>query len=279
MKVAIIGRTGQLGSDLIRTCPAGIDLVPLARCDLDITQIDQISAVMYRLKPEVIINTAAQHKPEEDNADIFFKVNAIAVRDLANTASNLGATVAHISTDYVFDGKQAWDSAYTEDSATNPLNTYGVSKVAGETYLRNILSQHYVIRVASLYGQSGASGKSGGNFVNTIRNKSRTGEPLKVINDIRMSPTYTLDAARGIWELLLGRYPFGNYHMTNAGACTWFDLASTITEICGHACEVLPVPHTAYPSKIMRPMNSALKNTRGPDMRTWQEALTDYLSN
>ncbi len=279
MKVAIIGSKGQLGSDLIRACPSGIELIGLTRNELDITQAPQIHEVLNCLRPEVIINTAAQHKPEEDNAELFFKVNAIAVRDLANAAKEIGAAIVHVSTDYVFDGKQPWDSSYPEDAKTNPLNTYGVSKAAGETYLRNILTQHYIVRVASLYGQAGASGKSGGNFVNTIRNKAKLGEPLKVIDDIRMSPTCTLDAAKGIWELLRDSYPFGNYHITNAGACTWFEFARKIVELCGECCEVLPVPHTAYPSKINRPMNSALNNTNGPTLRTWQDSLGNYLES
>ena len=278
MKVAIIGSNGQLGSDLVRTCPDGIEQYALTRNDLDITIESQIEEVLNGLKPDVVINTAAQHKPEEDNAELFFRVNAIAVRDLANAAQKKGITIIHISTDYVFDGKQPRDSAYTEDAPTNPLNTYGVSKIAGETYLRNILPEHYIARVASLYGQAGASGKSGGNFVNTIRNKAKQGEPLKVIDDIRMSPTYTLDAANGIWELLLKKYPFGNYHLTNSGACSWYEFAQKIVEFSGQRCEVLPVPHTVYPSKIMRPMNSALINTKGPGLRTWQEALETYLN-
>jgi dTDP-4-dehydrorhamnose reductase len=232
VKVAIIGGKGQLGSDLVHTCPGEIDMIAPAREDLDITITDQVQGIISRLKPEIIINTAAYHKPEEDNAEIFYKINAIAVRDLANIARTFNVTIVHVSTDYVFDGKLPWESAYDETALTNPLNTYGVSKVA----------------------------------------------PLKVINDIRMSPTYTLDAARGIWKLITGKYPFGIYHMANAGACTWYDFARMITEYCGHPCDVHPVSHAAYPSKIIRPMNSALKNTRGPVMRSWQEAIQDYLT-
>jgi dTDP-4-dehydrorhamnose reductase len=279
VKVAIIGSKGQLGSDLICACPSGVDLIGLTRNELDITLAAQIHEVLNCLKPDVIINTAAQHKPEEDNAELYFKVNAIAVRDLANAAKEIGATIVHISTDYVFDGKQPWDSSYSEDAKTNPLNTYGVSKAAGETYLRNILPQHYIVRVASLYGQTGASGKSGGNFVNIILNKAKLGEPLKVIDDIRMSPTCTLDAAKGIWKLLEGDYSFGNYHLTNAGACTWFEFARKIVELSGESCEVIPVPHTAYPSKICRPLNSALKNTKGPALTTWQDSLKYFLES
>jgi dTDP-4-dehydrorhamnose reductase len=279
VKVAIIGSKGQLGSDLVRTCPEGIELIGLTRAELDITSVTQIQEVMNRIKPEVIINTAAYHKPEEDPAEIFFEVNAIAVRNLAYTAISIGAIVVHVSTDYVFDGRQPWDAAYPEDAPTNPLNTYGVSKVAGETYLRNNLPEHYIVRVASLYGRAGASGKSGGNFVNTIRNKAKLGEPLKVIDDIRMSPTYTNDAAHGIWELLLKSHPHGTYHMTNTGACTWYEFARKIVEFSGQSCEIQPVPHTAYPSKIIRPINSALQSIIYQNMRPWQEALKDYLES
>jgi len=184
----------------------------------------------------------------------------------------------YISTDYVFDGSKA--DPYTEEDPPNPINVYGVSKLAGERLVLQTCADALVVRVASLYGGQGARGK-GTNFVLSILDRARRGESLRVVNDIRMSPTYTVDAARAIVELLR-RGATGIFHVVNEGSCTWYEFAQKALALAGLEVHVEPVPHTAYPMKARRPLNSALSTERlrrtGVCLRPWQGALAEYVA-
>ncbi len=280
MRVALLGAKGQLGTDLWLTRPSAWEVVPLGRSELDVTSRSQVLEVLGSLKPQIILNTTAYVKVDaaEENPEEAFAVNAAGVKNLADAACDLGAILVHFSTDYVFDGaKGRQRTPYTEEDPPRPLNLYGLSKYAGELIVQNYLSRYYLVRVASLYGRAGARGK-GGNFVYTILKKARAGEKLKVVNDIYMSPTYTLDAARQVWRLLLEGYPFGTYHVTNAGYCTWYEFAIHILRYAGLEAEIEPVKHTAFPAKARRPGWSPLASVKGLRLRSWQEALKDFMT-
>ncbi|AAC06769.1 SDR family oxidoreductase [Aquifex aeolicus] len=126
-------------------------------------------------------------------------------------------------------------------------------------------------------GKAGASSK-GGNFVYTIIRKAKAGEPLRVVDDIYMSPTYTLDAAKEIWKILLENKPYGIYHVTNSGYCSWYEFAVKILEYSGLKTDIKPVRHTEFKTKANRPLWSPLASKRGIKLRNWEEALKDFIN-
>ena len=228
MKVFVIGANGQLGSELVAAPPDGVTVIALTRQDVDVTDSDRVRALLTQHRPDAVINTAAFHKTDacEDDPALTFRVNATAVRDLALGCAETGATLLHLSTDYVFGGREG-GRAFVESDPVMPLNTYGVSKAAGEFLVRSLLPSHYIVRTASLFGRAGASGK-GGNFVTAMLKAAASGAPVTVIDDVCMSPTYATDAAQAIWEILLSGKPPGVYHVTNGGMATWFEFAQAI---------------------------------------------------
>jgi len=276
MKVAVIGASGQLGSDLIKVFD---DVIPLTHRDIEVTDLSSCE-VLKELKPDVIINTAAYHKTDEceENPEKTFLVNSVGARNVALICRKIGAIDVYISTDYVFDG--AKKEPYTEEDIPNPINVYGVSKYAGEILTRYICEKCYIIRVSSLFGVAGARGK-GGNFVETMIKKAKAGDELNVVNDITMSPTYTKDAAVAIKEIIYNKLPYGIYHVTNDGSCTWYEFAKTIFEITGIDAKLNPITSDKFPTKAKRPKNSALSIEKmksfGIVMRHWRDALKDYL--
>lgn len=277
-KLAVIGSTGQLGTDLVNALQAGYEVLGLTHKDIEVTDYNSCSALKDHL-PDVVINTAAFHKTElcEDDPVRTFSVNAIGSRNIALISKEIGATTIFISTDYVFDGSKT--EPYTEVDIPYPINTYGISKLAGEFYARQN-KRHYIVRVASLFGVAGASGK-GGNFVETMMTKARKREDITVVDDMWMSPTYTKDAADIIMEMLDIGLPFGTYHGSNAGYCTWYQFAKEIFRLTGVDASLAPSKTDQLGSKAKRPMFSALRSIELPkygiQVRGWQEALRDYL--
>ena len=283
LKVALTGPGGQLGAEIVLAKPENVEIVPLARDRLDITRPAEAETVLTGIGPDVIINTAAYVRVDdaEDEAEEAFKVNALGAKNLALAAKKTGAVLVQISTDYVFDGDKK-PSPYNEDDVPNPLNTYGISKYAGELYVANFTGSHYIVRLASLYGRAGASGKGQkGNFVYTILNKvkDKNGGPMKVVDDIHMSPTNAADAAKEIWRLITEERPFGLYHASNGGVCSWYEFASKIVELAGLKADVIPVSHTAYKTKARRPLWSPLESARGIRPREWEDALKDFIGS
>lgn len=281
MKVAIIGAKGQLGSDLVKVF--GDDAIPFTHDDIDVTNYDSLKKIKS-LKPDVIINTAAFHKTDdcEDNPEKTFAVNAIGARNITKLCNEINATNVYISTDYVFDGSklnQYGPSPYCEDDIPNPINTYGISKVAGELYTR-LTNTCYIIRIASLFGTAGASGK-GGNFVETMIKKAKNNEDIKVVDDMIMSPTYTIDVASTIRNILVKSLPSGVYHVANKGQCSWYEFAKTIFELLGTKVDITPIKTVILQSKAKRPMFSPLTSINlqryGLEMENWEDALEHYL--
>ena len=275
MKVAVIG-IGQLGSDLIKTFD---NAIPLTHENIEVTDLASCET-LKDIRPDVIINTAAYHKTDEceDNPEKTFLVNAIGARNIAKIGNEIDAINVYISTDYVFDGLK--DEPYTENDTPNPINAYGISKFAGELFTKYISHKYYIIRVSSLFGVAGASGK-GGNFVETMISKAKAGDELRVVNDIKMSPTYTKDASMAIKEILERNLPYGIYNVTNDGFCTWYEFARAIFEIANISAKLYPISSDEYPTKAKRPMNSSLNieklRSYGIDVRNWRDALKDYL--
>ncbi len=284
MIVAVLGANGQLGSDILRAAVAegfGIKTRALCRKDLDVCNLGAIPEALARERFDVLINCTGYHKTDEVEAHATeaFRINAHAAGALAKLCKVRGAGFVQISTDYVFDGGSR--RPYVETDEANPLNVYGASKLLGEKLAQQ---EHgdgtIIVRVASLFGVAGSSGK-GGNFVETMLKKSRESGELRVVNDVTMSPTSTADAARAILGLLRKNAGKGIYHVVNSGAATWFEFARQIIVEAGVAAKVIPVTSGEYPTAAVRPAHTVLDNRKvsqiAGDIPHWKHALREYL--
>lgn len=279
MKVLLIGANGQLGSDLAKALGSH-EVIPATHQNFDVAHFAQVQAEVRRLQPEVIINTAAFHKVDvcEAEIDSAFRVNAVGVRNLALAAREVDAALVHFSTDYVFEGNLR--RPLTESDETNPINAYGVSKLAGEKLARYLCPKSFVIRTCGLYGHAGSSGK-GGNFVETMLKKAAAGEPIRVVNDQILTPTSTRELARKVSQLILTD-KFGLYHITSNGQCSWFEFAGQIFETARVRAQLSPTTSAEFQTPARRPAYSVLENARlkelaMDDLKDWREALREYL--
>lgn len=288
MKVLLTGPNGQLGGDLRRAHAAAgapFDLIPLGRDRLDVADPAAVAATLGGLAFDALINCASYHKTDEveDNAATAFAVNTHGVAALAAACAAQGATFLHVSTDYVFGGDRVRRTPITENAAMAPVNVYGASKAMGETLARLANPDTLVLRVASLFGVDGASGK-GGNFVETMIRVAREKGALRVVDDQIMSPTATADIAAAILGLLARDTDGGVYHVVNSGGeVSWCDFAREIVRAAGVAAVVEPCPSSDYPTRALRPGYSALDNgklaaTLGAPMPDWRDALARYLA-
>lgn len=279
MKIAIIGADGQLGSDLVKILE-GNDVFPLFYPDFDITKPERTKNILSQLSLEFVINTAAFHRVDEceDDPVSAFEVNALAVRNLALICQELDLVLVHFSTDYVFDGKK--ETPYVEEDPPHPLNVYGVSKLAGEYFVRTILKSFFLIRTCGLYGEAGCWGK-GSNFVDTVISLGKKNDPIRIVNDQTVTPTSTSELALRIKELIQTQH-YGLYHLTNEGQCTWFEFAETIFSLVGKSPRLLPVDSDSYGARALRPSYSVLKNRNAKkvglsEFSHWKGALKQYL--
>lgn len=270
MKVLIIGAQGMLGSELVKVF-SDQDLTAWDKDDLDITQPTQVEEKIIKLKPQVVINAAAYTKVNEceENQDLALKVNGVAVGYLAKVCQKLGAILVHYSTDYVFDGQKK--EGYQEEDKTNPLSVYGKSKELGERELLKNTDKYYLIRTSWLYG------KAGKNFVNTMLKLAQERKEIRAVEDQIGSSTYAKDLAKATQQLIENKKPFGIYHITNKGSCSWYELACEIFRLAKINIKVIPIKTEEYPLPARRPAYSILVNTKLPPARNRKEALEDYL--
>lgn len=250
---------------------AGEELTAWDKEDLDITDQEQVMAKITAAAPEVIINAAGYTAVDaaEENRDLALAVNGEAVGSIATAARESGATVVHYSTDYVFSGQKA--DGYAEDDQSGPaVNVYGESKLAGEQALQKSGARWYLLRTAWLYGPGGK------NFVDTMLRLGHERPELRVIHDQHGSPTYTRDLAAATRTIITGYEP-GIYHVTNSATATWYEFAVKIFELTDNPIPVTPITSAEYPLPAKRPTYSMLQNTKGPEVRDWQEALKEYI--
>ena len=277
----MIGSSGQLGTDLMEAfgTDRSFEAVGLTHADIEVSGCKAESRLI-ELKPAVVVNTAAFHRTEacEDDAPRAFAVNSLGAFHVAKASRALEAVNIYQSTDYVFSGGKG--VSYSEEDEADPINVYGASKLAGEKITAGYSTKYYVVRSSSLFGVAGSSGK-GGNFVESILKQARAGAEIRVVNDITMSPTYTKDLAAAIVEMIKRKPPYGVYHVTNSGSCTWWQFASDIVRLAGLEVEVKKSSSADRISKVRRPSISALSNSKlagfGIKMRDYKDALRDYL--
>jgi dTDP-4-dehydrorhamnose reductase len=280
MKFAVIGAAGQLGRDL---CPRLTgEVLPLDRTGADLTNAAMLRATLGEERPDVVVNCAAYNFVDkaESEPDAAFAVNAWGVRQLARICRELDCALVHFSSDYVFGLDARRSTPYRVSDAPGPLSVYAMSKLAGEYSVRAECPKHFVIRTCGLYGVWGSGGK-GGNFVETMLRIAGQGKPLRVVNDQHCTPSYTADVAVATANLIAtGKY--GLYHVTNAGATTWYELAKAAFEVAGVKADLTPIPTSDYPTPARRPLYSvlaldALAEAGVPTPRPWRDAVAAYL--
>lgn len=284
MRVVVVAAAGQLGRELVRVLPPQ-RTVPVLRHQLDVRDAAAVSAHIAALAPAAVVNCAADNRVDaaEDDPGEAVAVNALGAAHLARACREAGALLVQISTDYVFDGRA--DRPYTEDDAPNPLGAYARSKLAGELLVRTLAPRHAVVRVAGLYAAGGSESK-GGSFVDRVLAAARAGERLRVVADQVTAPSRAADVAAALARLLprliAGDAPAGVYHVTNAGACSWYEFARAALELAAIAAPVEPVVTAELGGVAPRPRYSVLANTRlaalgEPPLRPWREALAAHL--
>ncbi|MCK5413659.1 MAG: dTDP-4-dehydrorhamnose reductase [Candidatus Pacebacteria bacterium] len=272
MKILILGYKGMLGYELVEAFFEGNELFLWDREQIDITKRDDVIKKIGKLKPDIVINSAAYTAVDkaESEKDAVYKVNGCAVGFLSTICKEIDALLIHFSTDYVFDGEN--HLGYKEDHlVTKPITLYGRSKVLGEKLITDINPRHYLIRTSWLFG------KNGKNFVETMIGLANEKRDIKVVNDQFGSPTYAKDLAYKVREMVNENKPSGIYHITNSNHCSWYEFALKIFELAGLSPNVKPVKTEEFPTPAKRPTYSMLVNTKLSSMRSWEDALEEYL--
>ncbi len=279
-KVLILGASGQLGASLLAIFGGlrSYKVVGLDHKGLDICDSARLAAVFAEQKPWAVINAAAWTDVDgcEKNVEKAYTVNAIAAGEVAQIAAGVGARVAHVSTDYVFDGFQ--ELPYREDDEPDPLSIYGKSKLEGERLVREACADALIVRSSWLFGM----GRS--NFVMRLFESVMVKSEIPVVSDRRGSPTFTQDLAEAI-EKLLAKDAKGLVHVTNQGDCSWCEYAQEILRLLNiTTCKIVPILAKDFKRPAPRPAYSVLDNERyrgivGTAMRPWQEALAEFLKS
>ena len=296
MTTAVIGASGQLGTDLPKFLSG--DVVPIRHSEMELTDFDSVRACLDRIRPRVVINTAAYNLVDkaEDAVDEAMAVNALGPARLASWCEDNGATLVHFSTDYVFgDGEDCLLSSGAESASTEPAplsprkesdlatprSVYAASKFSGENLVRAICRRSFVIRTCGLYGVAATQGAGKGNFVETMLRLGQERDELSVVNDQHCTPTATRDLAAATAQLI-ETDKFGLYHVTNSGATTWHDLAGEIFRQAGINVKLNPITTAEFGARAARPSYSVLNCEKleaaiGRSLPTWQDALSQYL--
>ncbi len=301
MSILLVGAQGQVGQELVQTLPRLASslgaLVAVSRAELDLTDLEAIAAKVADVQPKLVVNAAAYTAVDkaESEPDLAYRINAEAPGALAKAAAACGATLVHISTDYVFSGQEP--SARSETDDTGPLSVYGKTKLAGEEAVRDAIAAHVILRTAWVYGVRGK-----GNFVKTMLRLGKERSQLSVVSDQVGSPTWAKDIADAITDLsallfndgvlrqrvLENNAYAGTYHFTDSGTASWYDFAVAIFEEARAlgmplAIETVnPITTAEYPTPAKRPPYSVLSSQKitkalGHEAPQWRESLTQML--
>jgi len=277
----------MLGQELVSEFEInGYDVVAWDKEEIDITDKEQVNKKISALQPEIIINAAAYNavdKIEQGEKELAERVNGYAVRNLAEAARRVDATLVHYSTDYVFDG--AKEEGYKENDEPKPQSVYAHSKWLGEQMLVNYESgvgvqglKFYLIRTSRLFGKPAKSEGAKKGFVDIMLRLADEKKELELVDEELSSPTCAVDLARRTREIIEWQKPFSIYHVTNSGACTWCGWAKKIFELSGKSVKMIRVGADKFPRPAKRPKYSVLLNTKLPPMRSWESALEEYLN-
>lgn len=280
-KIIVTGANGQLGR-AINIALADQTDVEIVNTDigvpdikaLDITDIDSVTGFVKEVKPDIIINCAAHTNVDacETQEDLAMKINAIGPRNLAIAATDVGARLMHVSTDYVFDGHGT--RPYTEFDQTGPMSAYGRTKLCGEQQVMQFSDKFYIVRTAWLYGD-------GKNFARTMMRLAKDHDQITVVNDQVGSPTSATELANAI-KYLIGTENYGLFHGTCEGSCSWADFATEVLRLAGSKTKIVPITSEEYGAPANRPHYSILENymlklTGGYQFAQWEDAIAEYM--
>lgn len=272
--ILVLGNNGLLGQELmVQLHPLGqVAGVDVDTCD--ITRPEQIGGVLDSVRPDWVINTAAYTDVDgcESNPETAWAVNAIGAGDLARSCRDRDIGIVQLSTDFVFDGRKG--AEYNEDDDPAPLSIYGESKLGGERHVIEVEGRYIIVRTSWLFG------KGGKNFPDTILKAGRSSDSLRVVSDQTGSPTYAVDLANAIGELIR-KDARGIVHVTNRGYCSWAEYAEFVLKISGIDIEIIPVSTEDLDRAAIRPGFSVLSTEKyekitGKKMRPWQDAVQSY---
>jgi dTDP-4-dehydrorhamnose reductase len=278
MKVVVTGAKGQLGQDVMKQLQAqNHEALGTDRDDLDITNEADVLKFISEVKPDVILHCAAYTNVDaaEADRDTAYQVNAVGTENMAKAAKAVDAKILYISTDYVFDGTAT--EPYEVEQPTKPLGVYGETKFAGEELLKKHVEKYFIVRTAWVFGIGG------NNFVKTMIRLGEERSEVGVVHDQVGSPTYTVDLASFMLELMKTD-KFGTYHATNGGVCSWYEFAVEIFKQAGMSqVKVSPLTTDQFPRPAKRPAYSVLSKRKMEEagftpLRDWNEALAAYLA-
>lgn len=293
MRVLLLGAGGMLARDLVHQAPPGAALVPLTRRDVDATDDAAVSRAVADTRPGLIINCAAYTNVDRAEAEPeqAFAVNGQAPGIIGQAASRtahrspLTPLVVHFSTDYVFDGRGR--RPYREEDPTGPLGIYGASKLAGERALAQSGARYLIVRTSWLFGAQGRS------FPRTMWERAAAGQATRVVTDQTGRPTYTVDLARAVWEVVSGEREGGSgtaatalpliLHVANTGEATWYDVARRVFEAARAPALLSPCATADYATAAKRPGYSVLDTSRyealaGHPLPMWEAAVDRFLT-
>lgn len=276
MKVLITGGSGQLGRALKRQARVNKQVVAVGSNELNLADTPAVEQFVRQVSPDLIIHAGAMTDVDgcEREPERAWRINALGTQSIAAAAQEVGARLAYISTNFVFDGES--DAPYHEFADPRPISVYGASKLAGERAVQSLCQRHFIVRTAMVYDETGR------NFVNTMLRLASTQPKLTVVADQFGNPTYAGDLAAAIWRLV-ETTAFGTYHLTNQGVTSWHGWASEIFRLTGHDIDVQPIPASAYQRPARPPRNGALANLAGQalgiELPDWQDALARCLSH
>lgn len=278
MRVLVTGARGQLGTDVVNELTKrGFEAIGVDVQEMDITDAAACRGVIAESKPDAVIHCAAYTAVDaaEDNTELCGKINGQGTRNIAEVCRDLDIKMMYISTDYVFNGQGV--APWQPDDLREPLNAYGKSKYEGELAIEELLSKFFIVRIAWVFGLNGK------NFVTTMLRLGKENGAVGVVDDQIGSPTYTLDLARLLVDMILtDRY--GRYHATNEGLCSWYDFAVEIFKQAGMPeVKVTALSSDAFKAKAKRPTNSRISKEKLSEngferLPSWQDALSRYLS-
>ena len=275
MKILITGSSGMLGHDLIEILKDNHELILTSSKTLDITDNNRVIEFICENKPDIVINSAAYTNVDgcEENQETAYSINGDGVRNLAIGCSKIDCPLVHISTDYVFNGENT--RPWVEDDEIGPISVYGKSKLKGEEAILETLDKFFIIRTAWLYGING------GNFPKTMLELAKNHSEITVVYDEVGTPTYTLDLAKAISELIGTDY-YGIYHITNSGNCSWCEFARYIFEVADKDVKVIPVTASEFARPAPSPHYSVLENKKWIEngfkpLRNYKDAAKEYI--
>lgn len=279
MRILLFGGGGQVGTDL-RQRLAGYEVIAPTRVECPIESLEAVEEQMRPGGYDWVIHSAAFTRVDdcETEPELAFRVNAIGTRNIALACQHHQASLLYLSTDYVFDGEKG--EAYLESDPPNPLSVYGVSKLAGEFFVKQLAPRWVIVRTAAVFGPY--HGKTPGvNFVEAILRAADSGRPLRVVDDQVTAPTFTKDLSEKITDLMEARAS-GLFHVTNQGACSFHKMACKILEESDRPREVTRITSQQLNRPARRPRYSVLTSSRLKDqgfalLRPWEEALSEYL--